>query len=87
MMQSRYAATMRVGGLLVLGVLLCGLALWVTREAEETTAFGLSGQPGRIARGAPERAEKVLKVLESANAHNERLHRMDQQLFGENESK
>ena len=87
MMQTRYAATMRVGGLLVIGALLCGLALWVTREAEETTAFGLSGQPGRIARGAPERAEKVLMVLESANAHNDRLDRMDQQLFGEKESK
>ena len=69
-----------------MGALLCGLALWVTREAEETTAFGLSGEPGRIARGAPARAEKVLKVLESANAHNDRLDQMDQQLFGENAS-
>jgi len=85
-MQLHYAETMRVGGLLLVGALLCGLALWVTREAEETTAFGLSGEPGRIARGAPERAEKVLKVLESANAHNERLDQMDEQLFGENSS-
>ncbi|MGB5545565.1 MAG: hypothetical protein WBM74_03260 [Polyangiales bacterium] len=75
---------MRIGGLVLLGVLLCGLAAWVTREAEETTAFGLSGEPGRIARDAPERAEKVLKVLESANDHNNRLNQMDQQLFGEN---
>jgi hypothetical protein len=78
---------MRVGGLLLVGALLCGLAWWVTREAEETTAFGLSGEPGRIARGAPERAEKVLKVLETANAHNDRLDQMNQQLFGELESK
>jgi hypothetical protein len=69
-----------------MGALLCGLALWVTREAEETTAFGLSGEPGRIARGAPERAEKVLKVLESANAHNDRLDQMDERLFGKNAS-
>lgn len=68
----------------MVGALLCGVALWVTREAERTAAFGLSGEPGRIARGAPERAERVLKVLESANDHNDRLHRMDQQLFGEN---
>lgn len=86
-MQLYYPETMRVGGLLLLGALLCGLALWVTREAEETTAFGLSGEPGRIARGAPERAEKVLKVLESANAHNDRLDQMDEQLFGENASR
>jgi hypothetical protein len=85
-MQLHYAETMRVGGLFLVGALLCGLALWVTREAEETTAFGLSGEPGRIARGAPERAEKVLKVLESANAHNDRLDQMDEQLFGENSS-
>jgi hypothetical protein len=76
---------MRVGGLLLVGALLCGLALWVTREAERTAQFGLSGEPGRIARGAPERAEKVLKVLESANHHNDQLDRMDQQLFGEND--
>ncbi len=75
---------MRIGGLLVLGVLLCGLAVWVTGKAEETTAFGLSGEPGRISRDAPQRAEKVLKVLESANDHNNRLDQMDQQLFGEN---
>ncbi|MGB7475432.1 MAG: hypothetical protein WBM26_04410 [Polyangiales bacterium] len=77
---------MRVGGLVLVGSLLCGLALWVTHEAEETTAFGLSGEPGRIARGAPERAQKVLKVLESANAHNDRLDQMDEQLFGKNAS-
>ncbi|MGB5267024.1 MAG: hypothetical protein WBN30_10570 [Polyangiales bacterium] len=77
---------MRVGGLVLVGALLCGLALWVTREAEQTTAFGLSGEPGRIARGAPERAEKVLKVLESANAHNDRLDQMDERLFGKNAS-
>jgi hypothetical protein len=29
-------------------------------------------------------AEKLLKVLQSANAHNARLERMDQELFGEN---
>jgi len=76
---------MRAGGLLLIGALLCGLALWVTREAAQTAEFGLSGEPGRIARGAPKRAEKILKVLESANDHNDRLDRMDQQLFGEND--
>ncbi len=30
-----------------------------------------------------EHAEKLLKVMESANAHNARLERMDQQLFGD----
>ncbi len=74
---------MRIGGLVLLGALLCGAAFWATREAEPPTNFGLSGEPGRIVRVAPERAEKVMKVLESANAHNDRLNRMDQQLFGE----
>ncbi len=31
-----------------------------------------------------ERAKRMLKVLQSADAHNERLERLDQQLFGEN---
>lgn len=30
-----------------------------------------------------EHAQRVLKVVESADAHNQRLERMDQQLFGE----
>lgn len=75
---------MRIGGLLLLGALLCGSAYWATRKQEPVAAFGLSGQPGRLVRYPPERAEKILKVLESANEHNDRLDRMDQQLFGEN---
>ena len=31
-----------------------------------------------------EHAKKLLKVLQSADEHNQRLERMDQQLFGEN---
>ncbi|MEM7135536.1 MAG: hypothetical protein AAF500_03105 [Myxococcota bacterium] len=31
-----------------------------------------------------EHAEKLMKVLETANARNERLERLDEQLFGEN---
>ena len=31
-----------------------------------------------------EHAKKLLKVLESADAHNRRLEQMDEQLFGEN---
>ena len=33
---------------------------------------------------AKEQAKKLLKVLQSADEHNQRLERMDQQLFGEN---
>ena len=75
---------MRIGGLLLLGALLCCAVFWATREVEPPANYGLSGEPGRLVRVAPERAEKVLKVLESANDHNARLNQMDQQLFGEN---
>ncbi len=77
---------MRIGALLLLGALLCGSVSWATRNEEPVGNYGLSGEPGRLVRYAPGHAEKVLKVLESANEHNDRLQQMDQQLFGENPS-
>jgi hypothetical protein len=49
-------------------------------EVEPSGPRGLTQEDVGIPR---EHAEKVLKVLESANEHNDRLERMEKELFAE----
>ena len=71
---------MRVGGNLFAAATVCALLGCSNAPGEPSGPLGLRPQDVRIPR---ERAEKVLKVLESANDHNARLERMEQQLFDE----
>jgi hypothetical protein len=71
---------MRFGGILLLAVAFGALAACSGRTPEPSGPRGLTEADVGIPR---ERAAKVLKVLESASDHNDRLQRMDQQLFAE----
>ncbi|MGB8224967.1 MAG: hypothetical protein WCF10_20430 [Polyangiales bacterium] len=66
---------MRVGGILFASFVLLGCSI---TQAEPSAPLGL--HPEDVATPKA-RAEKVLKVLESANDHNARLERTEQQLF------
>ena len=73
---------MRIVGILLVGVALIIAALSLDGEPEPSGPLGL-GPPDR---GSipKDKAAKVLKVLESANEHNDRLHELDEQMFGDN---
>ena len=58
----------------------CLLAACSERTTEASGRRGLTKADVGIPK---ERAAKVLKVLESANDHNDRLQRMEQQLFAD----
>jgi len=64
----------------LVAVALCATEGCLGGESEPSGPRGLTQEDVGIPR---EQAEKVLKVLESANEHNDRLKRMDQQLFAE----
>jgi hypothetical protein len=72
---------MRIVGILLVGVALMAGALSFDSEPEPSGPLGLT-QPDRsnIPR---DKAAKVLKVLESANEHNDRLQELDEQMFGD----
>jgi len=71
---------MRVGGILLMACALCALGGCLGGEVEPSGPRGLTQEDVGIPR---EHAEKVLKVLESANEHNDRLERMEKELFAE----
>lgn len=71
---------MRFGGILLLALAICASAACSGRTTEPSGPRGLTEADVGIPR---ERAAKILKVLESASDHNDRLQRMDQQLFAE----
>ncbi len=73
---------MRILGILLVGVALIGAALSFESEPEPSGPLGLG--PSDRSSIPKEKAAKVLKVLESANEHNDRLHQLDEQMFGEN---
>mgnify|MGYP001547909071 FL=1 len=72
---------MRIAGIVLVGVALIGAALSLDSDPEPSGPLGLT-QPVR-SNIPKEKAAKVLKVLESANDHNERLRELDDQMFGD----
>jgi hypothetical protein len=71
---------MRMVGVLLVAVMWCVSLGCLGGEAEPSAPRGLTQEDVGIPR---EHAEKVLKVLESANEHNDRLERMEKELFAE----
>jgi|GEM_PF-2229380 len=73
---------MRGWGILLVAGALCASVGCSKKEAERSGPLGATSEDVGIPR---EHAAEVLKVLESANAHNDRLQRMEQRLFDEKE--
>ena len=64
----------------MVAIALCAVMGCLGGEVEPSAPRGLTQEDVGIPR---EHAEKVLKVLESANEHNDRLERMEKELFAE----
>ena len=73
---------MRAAGILLVALALFAAVMSLDSEPEPSGPLGLTEhEPSGIPR---EKAAKVLKVIESANEHNDRLQELDDRMFGEN---